>query len=283
MPSKLITAAAVAALGVFTLPAAAQQVVAQAVSGDGDLNLTSYTNPFDPANGGFTSAGDGFGIYQVGVSSSIPFALLDDTEAGFENDTLGVVDASTDTDPFFGVTDTVNGDTTGPVSASFLFDVSSANGQPLTLSMTLAAMGDFESFDLFDFAVSLDGGPAVSVLTPSFYDTNDIEGTDPEEPTGNPDYTYTLASGTEVTLADPLSLDGTAANIIDNEFDTMFSAVIGSATSTVELIVTAETDGGSEAFAFRDVTLTATAIPEPTAIAGLLAGGGMLLLRRRKA
>ena len=134
-------------------------VAADLGTGGTSLNLTSFNNPFD---GAFGSAGDGFQVYQRFVSPSIPFALLDDSETIFTADTLGIIEES-DTEPFFGVVDTVNGDNPGgAVSASWVFDVSGFTD--LSLAIDIAAMGDFESSDTFSFSVAVDGGPETESL-----------------------------------------------------------------------------------------------------------------------
>jgi hypothetical protein len=74
------------------LMALTQSVIASTVAfdmvGSASQNLTSFTNAF---NGAFSSAGDGFQKYQRGVSSSIPFSVLDDSLSIFTSDSLGII------------------------------------------------------------------------------------------------------------------------------------------------------------------------------------------------
>ena len=135
----------VVALALVLLPQAVfGQVVAVRLAGSASQNLISHTNPWD---GGFTSAGDGFQKFQRGVSPSIPFSVVDDSLVIFPADSLGIIKDG-NTDVFFGVTDTVNADTSGPVIATWVFDISGASGSRVSIDM--GAMGDFESSDVFE-------------------------------------------------------------------------------------------------------------------------------------
>ena len=127
-------------LALLTLPVAGQtDVIAFDMVGSASQNLTTYTNVW---NGAFSSAGDGFQQYQRGVSATIPFSVLDDSLSVFPTDSLGIIDEN-NTDVFFGVTDTVNGDSPGTVSATWIFDVSGFTN--LSLGLDVSAMGDFEA------------------------------------------------------------------------------------------------------------------------------------------
>ncbi|UTW56560.1 hypothetical protein [Kordiimonas sp. SCSIO 12610] len=201
----------------------------------------------------FSSAGDGFGIFQRGVSPSIPFALLDDTTT-FASDNLGIVQ-STDTAEFFGVTDTQNGDNNGPVTAEFTFDIGGASNP--FVSLDLAAMGDFEANDTFTFEVAFDDGS----FAPLFTLTTDEDGV----------LSYTLEDGRVVELNDPtvLSESGT---VLSNVFQNFFSQIEGSG-DTLTLRLTAQTDG-SEAFAFRNVVVSNFAPEDSTQVGDLVDGDG---------
>ena len=95
-------------------------VVAYDMMGSASQNLVSFTD--DPAIP-FTSAGDGFNKFQRGVSPSIPFAVADDSAGSYPPDNLGVIKTG-NTDEFFGIVDTNNGDTLGrDVVATWVFDV----------------------------------------------------------------------------------------------------------------------------------------------------------------
>jgi hypothetical protein len=207
--------------------------------GSASQNLTSFTNPW---NGAFSSAGDGFQKYQRGVSSSIPFAVLDDSLSIFPPDSLGIIKEG-NTDIFFGVVDTINGDNSGLVSATWEFDVSGATG--MVLSIDMGAMGDFESSDFFEWSYSIDGGP---VLT-AFSSTVDEAGS----------FTYTLEGGASFTLSDPMLIQGT---ILSDDLAS-FSAPLVGIGSSLSLTLTAQFNGGSEAVAFQNLILSEADVPPP--------------------
>lgn len=243
-------------------------------------NLTSYSTDAPV----FSSPGDGFGKFQVGVSASIPFAMIDDTNAGYPPDTVGVIDAATDFDEFFGVCDTENDDNSGPVTATWVFDTSSTTSD-MELSVDLGAMGDFELGDdqadppivqdEFRWSYKVDDGSFHTFLVA----LADEEGT----------YTYTMADGTTRDWDDPLLCDG---EMLTNNLQT-FTTWIGSGSEvTVTLEVSA--DGGSETYVARDIVITETDAPvgggEPiptmsgTGIAAmilLLIVGSVVLFRRK--
>ena len=242
LAGALAISAVTLSFGVATQVSAAPVVVGSDLTDGPALNLVSFTD--DPAVP-FTSPGDGFGIYQPGVSPSIPFSLIDDTANGFPSDTLGIID-STVTGPFFGATDTVNADTAGPVSATWVFDIAGASG--LELAVDVGAMGDFESTDAFTWTAAIDGAAAVPVL--SLVVDEDI------------DQSYTLESGTVIDLPDPLTSSGT---VLSNSLTTLTAPIAGSGTQ-LTVTFTAETDGGSEAVAFRNLVIAAddTVVTGPT-------------------
>lgn len=130
------------------------EVVAFGLVESSSQNLISYNNP---SAGTFTNFGDGFEIYQRGVSTSIPFSVLDDSLSIFPEDTLGIIQEA-NLDTFFGVTDTENPDNTGPISATWTFDLGFAND--LGIFIDMGALGDFESAsNSFSWTVSIDDGP----------------------------------------------------------------------------------------------------------------------------
>ena len=226
----------------FAAPVAAQSapttVAFDLVDSDSE-NLAAYTNEVTD-NGGYSSTGDGFGIFQRGVSDSIPFSVLDDSGAGFASDDLGIIGAN-QTEAFFGATDTVNNDAfDDAVTATWTFDVSGADG-PLFLNVDAGAMGDFESSDSFVFAAAFGDAEPTPVLSSSV----------DEDATRS----YTLDDGDTFTLDDPLALDGVA---LDDDLTTVSTALDGSG-STLTVTFTAETNGGSEAFAFDSLVITSGA------------------------
>ncbi|MEM9513374.1 MAG: ExeM/NucH family extracellular endonuclease [Actinomycetota bacterium] len=228
------TAAALAlgALAISTPPAAAvtSEVVAFDMVGSQVSGLLQFTNNA-PA---FSSPADGFGKFQRGVSPSIPSSVLDDSVTSPPTDTLGIV-RQANVDEFFGITDTVNPDTTDPVSATWEFDISGTTD--LSVSIDMGAMGNFEANDTFEWTASIDGaGPA-----PLFSLVADESAT----------RTYTLASGTAVNLDDPMNV-GTVE--LSNVLQPVTASVSGTG-STLALTLTARTDGGSEAVAFQNIVI----------------------------
>ncbi len=127
------------------------------------------------------------------MSLSIPFAVLDDSLVIFPGDTQGIIKDG-NLDEFFGIVDTINPQNpSGPVSATWEFDVSGATG--LVLSIDMGAMGDFESSDSFEWTYSIDGSPELT----AFSSTVDEAGS----------FTYTLEDGDMFTLNDPMLVQGT--------------------------------------------------------------------------
>ncbi|MFK8051396.1 MAG: hypothetical protein AB8F65_00370 [Woeseiaceae bacterium] len=231
----------------------AQLVGADLVDGD-SVNLISYDNPSTDA---FTSAGDGFQIYTRGLSPTIPFSLADDSISVFPADTLGIV-AETDTAPFFGATDTVNGDTSGAVSATWVFDVAGASD--MVLSIDFAAMGDFENSDTFDVTYQIDGGDVQTAFSVTIDENIAAD--------------YSLASGTAVNLNDPATLQGT---VLTNAFQT-FGADIAGSGSELAITLTVNTDGGSEAFAIRNIEINSGGISSDVVAFDLLQSANQNLI-----
>ena len=216
----------------FALPShATAQVVAYDMVGSASQNLNSFTNPW---NGAFSSPGDGFQKYRRGVSPTIPFAVLDDSLVIFPTDNLGIIKDG-NLDQFFGVVDTENPQNSGPVSATWEFDISGATG--LVLSIDMGAMGDFESSDTFEWTYSIDGGP---VLT-AFVNFVDESGS----------FTYVLEGGLNRTLSDPMLMQGT---ILSNDLATFNTPLVGTG-SVLTLTLTARQDAGTEAVAFQNIVI----------------------------
>ena len=251
---------------ILGLAAASAQatVVAFDMVDSASRNLIGFTNSWTDA---FSSAEDGFQRYRRGVSASTPATLLDDSLSS--SDSLGVI-GEDNTDTFFGVVDTVNADNQTPVSAAWVFDIGGFSD--LSLAIDMGAMGDFESSDTFSWSYAIDAGPSI-VLFESLVDQALAA-------------TYTLASGMTVLLNDPMQMGGIT---LTNQLQT-FSAAVAGIGSVLVLTLTANTDGGSEAFAFQNLIIEGTAaggsvpIPEPSALTLLglgLLGMSIVLFRRR--
>ena len=196
----LLIAVLIGVLGFGPAPATAQgttTVIAYDMVGSVSQNLISYTD--DPAIP-FGSAADGFNKFQRGVSPTIPFAVTDDSAGSFPPDTLGIIKTG-NTDEFFGIADTNNGDTGGrDVVATWVFNV--AGAENLSLSIDMGAMGDFEASattgDFFNWSYSIDGGPAQTVFQSSVDEAAS--------------QTYTMEGGADVTLDDPMLVNGVLLN-----------------------------------------------------------------------
>lgn len=239
---------------------------------DSSVNLTGATSVGVGgevvAFNGFASAGDGWGVYDFATGG--PFALFDDSAVGsgggtpFATDSLGIVDSSK-TDSFFGLTDTVNGESPGGMIGTFNFDISSATGGLTSIDIDFSAMGDFEaSTDVFTVAMSIDGGAFSDIFTATVDETASKD--------------YTMELGGIITLDDPLSINGTE---IGDEFTTLSAAVSGSGTD-LALRVTAVING-SEPIGFDNIIVNGiTAIPEPSAASFLCLGSLIGLVRRRR-
>ncbi len=210
---------------------------------DSTLNRNSFSQT--PTAGTFSSPADGFETFQVGVSSTIPFALLDDSAVAFPADTHGLVDSNVKTDAWFGVVDINNAQNpSGTGTATWEFDISTATSG-LEVSIDMAAMGDFDALaDVFDWTYSIDGGAS----SPLFTSSVDSSGS----------ATYTLADGDQFTLDDPLEMTTTDAQTIElsNLFQTLTSSLVGTGnTLTLEFNAITDDDSGStsRSYAFDNI------------------------------
>ncbi len=214
-------------------PAAAQDIAWDLVASTSQ-NLLSYTTDAPV----FTAPGYGFQNYDYDVNpTAIPYSLIDDTAGSFPADLIGIIDATTDHDEFFGVTDTVNNDNPAPgvaYHATWVFDISSAAVAP-SLAVDLAAMGNFEiGEDVYTWSYQVDGGQVIDFLTNTVGAGATI--------------TYTMADGTTRQEGDPLIVNGTT---IDNQFTTFTTTIpMG---STVTVVLTAVSDGGTEGYVARNI------------------------------
>ncbi|MEL7313162.1 MAG: lamin tail domain-containing protein, partial [Pseudomonadota bacterium] len=194
--------------------------------------------------------GDWFGVAAYGSwpqSAGVPFAIADDSVVGisgspFAGDTLGIIDSRTaPTDTFFSMVDTVNGSNpTGPATATWVFDVSTAN--ELTVSVDMAAMGDFETTDSFEWRYSIDGGAFETLFMP-VVDEAAVQ-------------TYTMEGGATPELNDPLVVNSV---LLNDDFIT-FSVTLPTIGNSLTIEFTGSGDGGSEAYAARNLIVSEGAI-----------------------
>ena len=209
------------------------------------------------------SAGDWFGVASYGAwpqAAGVPIGLADDSAVGisgsapFASDTQGIIDGTTlATDRFFASIDTVNGaNTGGSATATWEFDIAGFTDLELTIDM--AAMGDFENADSYVWSYSIDGGAFQTV----FASTTNEAGTQ----------SYTMQGGAVVSLDDPLQIQGTSLNDVFQPF----TVSIQGTGSVLTLQIVGTSDGGSEAFAARNIIITGNSdgvdptgpAPEPT-------------------
>ena len=245
------------ALALSMFAGAANAQVGAAVSADAvNDNFLSQSIAAD-----YTNGGDMFGIRSVGMPGTpgLPFAIADDSAGSFPTDTQGIIDTNSDFGRFFGAVDTVNGNGNDTETAIWTFDI--AGFSDLSVDIDFAAMGDFDDSDVHRFVWSIDGSPGA----PLFSNSIDTDGF----------ATYTLAGGAMVDLDDPMSMNGTE---LSNVFQTLSSSISGTG-SVLSIAYSGTTDGGSEAFAFRNMVIRG--IPTPGA-AGLIGLAGLVAVRRRR-
>jgi hypothetical protein len=226
-----------------------RETIAFDLVGSASRNLTAFMTDAPV----FGNPGDVFGITDVATA---PFAVIDDSAGVFPPDTLGVIDSATNTDTFFAMVDTINGDnpTDQPYTATWSFDISGyAN---LSLSLDMGAMGDFESSDVFDIAYAIDGGAAQTLFSVRADEAAS--------------QTYTLAGGAVITLDDPF-VEQTTGTVLSNVLQT-FSADLAGAGSTLTLTAVGSGDGGSEAIAVQNIVVEGVGAPMREVIAFDLVG-----------
>ena len=122
-------------------------------SPDNSANLSVGFQP-----GAFPSSGfDLFGL----TNRDVMYDVADDSLT-FTSDDLGIAD-STFTGGYLVVSDTENNDNSGAVSAQWDFDVTGYSN--LTVSLDMAAIGDFEApDDFFVLKASFDGGATTQTI-----------------------------------------------------------------------------------------------------------------------
>ncbi|ARD45640.1 hypothetical protein [Colwellia sp. PAMC 21821] len=206
----------------------------------------SYVNPFTDA---FSSNADGFQIYQRNIDLNIPNALLDNSGIA-TTDSLGVI-TRTNTQAFFGVVDTVNqNNPSDDAVATWQVDIS--NLTAIMFSIDMAAMGDFETSDKFEWRYSIDSNP-FSSLFQGVSDVNTVQ-------------SYRLEDNSLETLNDPMTVNSI---LLSNQF-TAFSSSILDAGNLLTIELKAKTNSDNEAIAFQNVFIqgvsNAVTVSEPKSL-----------------
>jgi hypothetical protein len=251
------------ALIVVSRPAGAQ-IIGRAVSDQPDLFLS-----FNQLDRDYDVPGDMFGVRSRDFPDApdcfecpgLPFSIVDETFDLFDprpTDRQGII-KSEDFAPFFGVVDTVNDVRDDWNTAIWTFDITGFSD--FRISADMAAMGDFEagnfaapSQDAFVFDYAVNSGP-FELLFESSVDTQISQDYEMELP---------HADNPIITLDDPLSMNGVMLN---NVFQNIAADISGSG-SRLEIRFRAITDGGEEAFAFRNLFV------EAIEQGGSVSGGG---------
>ncbi len=229
------------------------------------LNLIDYQNPFE---GAFShSINDTFQKHQQGVTD-VSDGLIEDSIS--RADTLGIIKESQNFDEFFAVQDLDNSvNPTGRATASWIFDIQ--NTSDLSLSLDLAAMGDFELSDWFRWDYAIDN-----------FDKKTLFELNSEQ---SKTQAYQMASGAIISLDDPLSLQN---QLLDNHFQNFVAPIMRNG-AELKLFFTAQQNGGNEVLAFRNLKIegernlqTRAAIASPSTAPLILLGLFALLTHHKR-
>ncbi len=240
----------------------------------------------------------------------VPFSLADDSVIGVGNGSRSTADAVPEdseavfgqnravANSFFAVSDTrdfdgPNNDT--PPTASFTFNV--AGFQNLSLRVDMGAMandsfGGFSAASALSFTASIDGGPAQTAFnivpnaavgagyTYRAFDDGDTFASGANGPlsaTGD-NAVLKLLAETGVADTDTILDKSPASGSGAGELDTFVTNLLGTGDT---LTLTFSANLPFEAYAFDNIVIEGSAIPEPTGFALLgLAGAGILRRRR---
>lgn len=248
---------------------ARSELIAFDLNPSGHQNLISYQNDLQA---GFSSSGDYFQAF-AGIDAELLPASLLDRSASTASDSLGLVASGEGLVNVFGISDTVNTENRSDWAvANWVFNISGFS--QLSVVADFAAMGDFEASDKFEMTYSLDANSSASLFT-ILADTSTST-------------SYPLASGSVITLNDPLVVDDT---ILTNQFSRHTKDILGQG-DYLNISLKAKADGGTEVFAMRNLQIfgekqaTVTEVPEPRSkeimlMASLILLGRQLSIRRR--
>ena len=291
--TKTLSSLTVVGLATVTMatPAFAADYIVDDFDGGASSRVTSSS--VSPDNSGNTGFGGAPGVFPSSnldvfgrTNRAVGFDFADDSATGlgnpgeFDGDDFGIVPYTgpgghDGSDHFFGTNDVDNNDNpNGGGTATWTMDIT--NLEDLSFSVDLSAMGNYESGDnTHSFSYSIDGGPSQTLVS---IDAND-----------SASFTYQMESnrlGQDTltnTLDDPLEItDDNGTRVIDNTFTTVGQANISGIGNSLTLTYTAgPNNGGSEPFAFDNVRVSGSVIPEPTS-AALLGLGGLAMCRRRR-
>lgn len=132
---------------------------------NGDFTSRTIT-PDNSGNFGFSATPGVFGSFfdVFGITArTVGFDFADDSAGSFAPDDFGIV-RDGDTDNFLGAADTVNGD--NPLDSgtvNWTYDVSGFRN--LSVSMDMAAIGNFDGDDSVTLMASIDGGTPQSIFS----------------------------------------------------------------------------------------------------------------------
>ncbi|QQE13654.1 hypothetical protein JD969_09395 [Planctomycetota bacterium] len=235
-----------------------------------DMSNVSYTA--SPALNSFTSNFDAWGVYNF--ASGAP-RMSDQSATG---GTVGLI-SSYDNNPFFGIVDSINNDTTQPPTIEFAIDISGA--ESISFSIDMGAYGGFEesgsSFDYVKWQYNIDGGTTKTLF--------DIKPIDEESAT------YYFDNGSTVDIGSPLSfIDSETGEtvILNNGYRNISEQTGGLNTYKTDIEGTGETlyiqliarvDGSKEVYAFDNLEVTVAPEPGSTSLASLAL---LLMLTRRQ-
>lgn len=215
---------------------------------DGGGVFTSRTfSPDNSANGGrFAADGSFFDIFGIVrrddddvFDNGLTFDFQDDSVSIFVTDTQGFV-SEDKFDQFLGFADIENGDNPNGTFATVTWTFDVTGDTDLGVSFQMAAMGTFESSDVFTVSVGFDGGTLTEIARAIGDDDNLT-------------FEYTMDSGTIVPLESPMTFDD--GTIVENDFDTFSFPIVGTG-STLTVEINLVQNAGSEPIGLDNLMIT---------------------------